>query len=350
MQAAFTQVKQLLCSATCLAHPNPSAPVSLATDASETHVGAVLQQWEEGAWRPLAFYSKKLDKAQAKYSAFDRELLAAFLAVRHFRCMLEGNTFTLYTDHKPLTFALSKVAEPWTARQQRQLSFLSEFTSDIQHVAGKDNVVADALSRPVNSIRAQQPTQQQQVDYLALAAAQASCADCEKLRGSATLTVREHVVDGIKLLCDFSTGVARPLVPTCFRAAVFSALHGIAHPGIRASRRLISSRFVWPAMAADVAARCRDCVSCGRSKVQGQRAAPVEPIEVPARQFTHVHVDLVGPLPASQAGHTYLFTIIDRATRWMEAIPVADISAAGCAACLFTGTWRAADGRARGHS
>jgi hypothetical protein len=74
MQSAFEQVKQLLCRATCLAYPNPS----LATDASETHMGAVLQQWEKGAWRPLAFYSKKLDKAQAKYSAFDRELLAAF--------------------------------------------------------------------------------------------------------------------------------------------------------------------------------------------------------------------------------------------------------------------------------
>jgi hypothetical protein len=66
--------------------------------------------------------------------------------------MLEGSTFTLYTDHKPLTFALSKVAKPWTARQQRQLSFLSGFPSDIQLVAGKGNVVADALSRPVNSV------------------------------------------------------------------------------------------------------------------------------------------------------------------------------------------------------
>jgi hypothetical protein len=248
----------------------------------------------------LAFYSKKLDKAQAKYSAFDRELLASFLAVRHFRCMLEGNPFTLYTDHKPLTFALSKVAEPWTARQQRQLSFLSEFTSDIQHVAGKDNVVADALSRLVNSICAQQPTQQQQVDYLALAAAQANCADCKRLRGSTMLMVREHVVDGIKLLCDFSTGMARPLVPTNFRAAIFDALHGIAHPGICASRQLISSRFVWPAMAADMAARCRDCVRCGRSKVQGQRAALVQPIEVPVRQFTHVHVDLQPHKPATR--------------------------------------------------
>jgi RNase H-like domain found in reverse transcriptase len=90
---------------------------------------------------PLAFYSKKLDTAQMKYSAFDRELLAAYLAVRHFRFLLEGRDFTLFTDHKPLTFAFRKTAEPGTVRQQRQLSFLSEFTADIQHMAGRENVV-----------------------------------------------------------------------------------------------------------------------------------------------------------------------------------------------------------------
>jgi hypothetical protein len=54
----------------------------------------------------------------------------------------------VFTDHKPLTYALRRQAEHWTARQQRQLSFIAEFTSDLQHVAGESNVVADVLSRP----------------------------------------------------------------------------------------------------------------------------------------------------------------------------------------------------------
>ncbi len=62
---------------------------------------------------------RKLDAAQVRYSAYDRELLACVQGIRHFRFMLEGRRFTLYTDHKPLTFALSKAAEPWTARQCR---------------------------------------------------------------------------------------------------------------------------------------------------------------------------------------------------------------------------------------
>jgi hypothetical protein len=69
-------------------------------------VGAVLHQKEGSAWRPLAFYSKKLDAAQHKYSAFDRELLAAYLAVRHFCFLLEGGQFSIQTDHKPLNYAL----------------------------------------------------------------------------------------------------------------------------------------------------------------------------------------------------------------------------------------------------
>ncbi len=94
------------------------------------------------------FFSKKLEPAQVKYSAFDRELLACFLGIRHFRYMLEGRHFTIYTDHKLLTTAINRASEPWTAWQCRQLAYVAEYTSDIRHIAGTSNVVADALSRP----------------------------------------------------------------------------------------------------------------------------------------------------------------------------------------------------------
>jgi hypothetical protein len=68
-----------------------------------------------------------------RYSAIDRELFACVAGIRHFRYMLEGFPFTIYTDHKPLTFALGKVSEPWTAMQLRQLSYVAEFTKDIRY-------------------------------------------------------------------------------------------------------------------------------------------------------------------------------------------------------------------------
>ncbi len=149
-EAAFTEVKQMLASATRLAHPAQAAKLSLAVDASASHIGACLQQKRARSpgWEPLGFFSKKLEPAQVKYSAFDRELLACFLGIRHFRYMLEGRHFTIYTDHKLLTTAINCASDPWTARQCRQLAYVAEYTSDIRHIAGTSNVVADALSQP----------------------------------------------------------------------------------------------------------------------------------------------------------------------------------------------------------
>jgi len=146
MVHAFQVTKKALAEATLLTHPRHNTPTSLTTDASDEAVGAVLQQFVDGVWVPLAFFSKRLRPPERKYSAFDRELLALYLGIRHFRYFLEGQQFTAYTDHKPLTFCMSKSSEPWSNRQQRHLSYISEFTTDIQHVQGKDNSVADTLS------------------------------------------------------------------------------------------------------------------------------------------------------------------------------------------------------------
>ncbi len=62
--------------------------------------------------------------------------------------MLEGQPFTIYTDHKPLTYVLGKVADGWTTMQCRQLSYVAEFPTDIRHVPWCGNMTADTLSRP----------------------------------------------------------------------------------------------------------------------------------------------------------------------------------------------------------
>ena len=84
------------------------------SDASDSHVGAVLQKCLRGSWSPLAFFFKKLSSAESKYSAFDRELLAAYSSVCHFRFLLEARDFTLFTNHKPLTLALFHSSPPWS--------------------------------------------------------------------------------------------------------------------------------------------------------------------------------------------------------------------------------------------
>ena len=119
----------------------------------------VLQQQEfpTADWRPLGFFSAKQEPAQISYSTFERELYRVFAGIRHFCHHLEGRRFTVWTDHKPLTFALSRISDSWMARQQRQLSYVAEYTSDIVHVPGKLNIVADLLSRPPQAVPAPGP-------------------------------------------------------------------------------------------------------------------------------------------------------------------------------------------------
>jgi cleavage and polyadenylation specificity factor subunit 1 len=295
------------------------------TDASSTHVGAALQQRDGPAapWQPLGFFSQKLSPTQQRYSAYDRELLACVLGIRHFRFMVEGRAFTLYTDHRPLTFALSKAAEAWTARQSRHLSFIAEFTSDIRHIAGEDNVVADSLSRPPKGAAqvAAVAAAEAQLDYRAMAAAQEACQDTRAAQNS-SLTLHKVSFDGVELLCDTSGPQPRPLVPAVHRRAVFAAFHNMAHPGVKATGRLLGARVVWPGMKSEVQRWVADCQQCSRAKVVRQPPAAQQPIPVPTQRFSHIHVDFVGPLPTSREGYRYLFTIIDRTSRWLEAIPL----------------------------
>jgi hypothetical protein len=148
------------------------------------------------------------------------------------------------------------------------------------------------------------------------------------------LRIRPVLIGGVSLLCDWSSGTPRPLVPVSNRQAVFVAIHGLAHPGIRATRQLVAARAVWANMKADVSHWCHDCQQCSRGKSSSQATVAVQPIPVPQQRFSHIHVDLVGPLPVSAAGYSYLFTAIDRSTRWLEAVPLKTMDAASCADAL----------------
>ena len=119
-------------------------------------------------------------------------------------------------------------------------------------------------------------------------------------------------------------------MPIAFRRKVFDLLHGLAHPGIKSSQKLISQRFVWPKIHIDVRDWTKACVPCQRTKVHRPNVTPLQKYTTPDERFSHVHLDLVGPLPESE-GHTYLLTAICRVTSHFEAIPFRDITAKSCA-------------------
>lgn len=292
----------------------------------------MLQQHVDGAWQPLEFFSAKLTPAERKYSAFDRELLAMYRAVRHFRHMVEAREFCIYTDHKPVTFAYSlKPTQLSSPRQCRHLDYISQFTTDLRHVAGADNVVADALSR-IEEVESA-------LDYQALAVAQQQDQELREFRQStSSLQLRQILIPGTTtpLTCDVSTPAARPFITQQFRRAAFNAVHRLSHPGAKATVRLVTQRFVWPSVKGDCRRWARACLDCQRSKVSRHVSTPVGSFAPPSSRFEHVHLDLI-VMPPSE-GHRYCLTMVDRFSRWPEAVPIPDQEAPTVARAFFE-TW-----------
>ena len=106
-----------------------------------------------------SFFSRKLTDTETRYSTFDRELLAVVAALRHFCFLLEGRSFHVLTDHKPLVLALHRARDAWSARKGHHLACVAEFTSDLHHVACAYNVVAKCLSRPPEELSLSRSTQ-----------------------------------------------------------------------------------------------------------------------------------------------------------------------------------------------
>ncbi|XP_077550623.1 uncharacterized protein LOC144163773 [Haemaphysalis longicornis] len=204
---------------------------------------------------------------------------------------------------------------------QNQLSFIAQFNTDIQHVSGKDNVVADALSRVATVSSAQ-------ITADVLAEAQPTDAELQELlKGTSALQLQEVPIPGSapSICCDPSTGRSRPYVPLSHRRGVFNQLHNLSHPGIRASTRLVADRFVWPCMQRDCRTWARSCIHCQRAKITRHVTSPLGTFPQPSGLFEHVHLDIIGPFP--QAGpYRYCLTAIDRYTPWPEAWPLEGIT------------------------
>merc|ERR1712015_233227 len=206
--------------------------------------------------------------------------------------------------------------EPHNSRQTTQLSNISEYTTDIREIAGKDNVVADSLScAPVEGAPPLSPIVDAPnvaaslsiaavagIDFDAIAHAQQSDTETIAIRRDAATGLRLVEVERDNppaLLCDESTGRLRPFVPANFRRTVFDVLHNLSPPGIQATKKLVAGKFVWPKLATDVVKWARACPRCQPSKVQRHVAAPLQDFPPVERRFEHIHVDVVGPLVES---------------------------------------------------
>jgi len=240
-------------------------------------------------------------------------------------------------DHKPLTFAFNQKRDKCSPSQFNHLDFVSQFTADIRHISGQDNVVADALSR-VEVITAP-------VTHEALAAAQENDDELWILLVSTTALQLERILipgTSVELYCDTSSGKPCPYAPSPHRRQIFNSLHSLSHPGIKATTKLVSQRFVWPAIHKDCRTCARACQPCQRSKVSRHTITLVGNFTLHPARFLHIHIDIVGPLPSS-AGFQYCITAVDRFMGWPEAFPIPYITAETVSRALLS-SWIASFG------
>ncbi len=144
-EEAFQKIKEALTSEPILRAPDFSCPFLLQTDASDTGLGAVLSQVQEGEEHPVLYISKKLTPAERNYATVEKEALAVKWAVLELRYYLLGRKFTLVTDHAPLQWMAR--AKDTNARVTRWFLALQDFHFVVRHRAGAAHANADGLSR-----------------------------------------------------------------------------------------------------------------------------------------------------------------------------------------------------------
>ena len=142
---SFRQTKEAFVSAPLLSPPDLSQPYHMYSDACSTGLGAALTQIIDGQTKNIAFFSKQLTIAESHYSATKLEAYAIACACKHFAVYLYGSFTTIYSDHKPLQHLSTMVND--NKRLMRWVGILQQFPHKIIYIPGKDNIVADSLSR-----------------------------------------------------------------------------------------------------------------------------------------------------------------------------------------------------------
>lgn len=314
-ERALDELKSVLTSSPVLANPRYDIPFIIETDASQLAVGAALLQEHPEGKRIVAYYSKKLTSTQRKYAATEKECLAVLLAVENFRHYVEGTTFTVITDAKSITWLFTITAANGNSRLLRWALKLQSFDFNIQYRKGRDNVLADCLSR-IESIETVDR------DYEELK---------ERILKDPSLYTEFKIIGGkiFKFVQDSSKIEDRRFLwkyypPKQDRLQIIQTVHEPAHLGYDKTIASIKEKFFWPRMCLDTKQFCKACLPCKTSKSTNINSTPPmgsqkQNCDYPWQFLT---LDYLGPFPPSgRSQSTCLLVVTDIFTKFILVQP-----------------------------
>ena len=371
-KAAFDSIKKAVTRAPILITPDPKRPYTVATDASGYAIGAVLQQDHGRGLQPIAFMSKKLLTSERNYTVGEQEQLAIITALKEWRHYLHGNKVTVLTDNSALRYLETQT--DLSRRQSRWTDFMAEFDLDIRYQAGKENRVADALSRRVDhrpthetEMKEKERGREKQLEVWQVKQ-QPVLHELNSTTKSSS-THRGDVVDRIKqamltndekeqknildLLCKqkdkcskretakkkelMSKGwsvreqegllrfAGRVYVPNerSLRCDLLVEAHDAplsGHLGIKKTYSQLSRFWYWPTMRAEVKEYVNSCLSCATTKSTHQvPMGLLQPLPIPERRWDQVTLDFIMPLPvAEKTKNNGILVMVDKLSKMVH--------------------------------
>ena len=336
-QAAFKMAKRVIAKETILAYPDFTKTFTIHTDASHYQLGGVISQ--DG--KPIAFYSRKLNDAQTRYTTTERELLSIVETLKAYRNILLGHKIVVHTDHKNLVYKTFN-----TERVMRWRLLIEEFGPELRYIKGEHNIVADVLSRldlkeeefsldafAFNDDEADPPEDAFPLSYDNIVDEQAKDRFCKAMKLAITkgtapegcaIESRKHSDQTYKII----TKNGKILLPKSLhtKAAEWYHVH-LCHPGETRLEATIRQHYDWKGLKTSVVKTCRGCANCKvnkkRSKKYGMLPAKQAAELVPWHTLC---IDLIGPYTFGYNNHPkddneiklHALTMMDPATGWFE--------------------------------
>ena len=350
-EESFQELKSRICKEPVLLQPEQKKPFEVEVDASNYAIGAVLMQRDEKeVLHPVAFFSKTLNEAQRNYDVYNRELLALVETCRHWRPYMHqpAHTVIIHTDHANLTFW--KNPGNHNRRVARWHAELMEYDFKLQHISGKRNGRADALSRRPDYDQGEEDNKQiivlpeERFERIRLAGTEEANPSNplewwryqDNIDTEAYQTLHDRVVAQQKLkenqdqikkwantyqLTNSTQGWQKDLYKTVvagdnnLKRGIIFLFHdtpSAGHPGIANTLKILQRDFWWPTMKQDVEQYVKGCGKCQANKINTRPVKPgLYPITPENTQpFETVAMDFIVKLPKSE-GYDSILTITD---------------------------------------